>query len=360
MNTGPVPTPDPAAGISQSGAPISAGILFSNANTTDLNILSEQVKSGALNAYIIVDGDKPSNVSFRYQSKDRPSQTVSARLLAILTSAAVEARFKESGITPAQAQALFSTPDLKIEPIVAGTLTDEKVLAQSTALVYVLLILLYVTMLMYGIQVAMGVVEEKSSRVMEILITAIRPIELMLGKVFGVGLLGLTQYAIWVGAGLVVLLLSGSLGSTLETAGVSLASVPAPTLIFFLVFFVLGYLLLACIYAALGSLVNRTEEVNSITTPVNLVMVAIYLVSIWALSNPEADIVKGLSFVPFFTPMLMFIRIALSSPGWWEVALSILILAASSLFFAWVAAKVYRTGVLLYGKRPSFRGDSAA
>ena len=74
-----------------------------------------------------------------------------------------------------------------------------------------------------------------------------------------------------------------------------------------------------------------------------------------ALGNPESDAVKGLSFVPFFTPMLMFIRIALSNPGWWEVALSIVLLAASSLFFAWVAAKIYRTGVLLYGKRPSFR-----
>lgn len=191
INAGPTPTPDPATGTLQ-GAPVSAGINFSKANTTDLNVLSDQVNRGALSAYVIVEGDHPSNVTFRYQSKDRPGQALSARLLSILTSAAVEARFKESGISPAQAQALFATPNLKIEPIVAGTLKDEKVVAQSTSLVYVLLILLYVTMLMYGIQVAMGVVEEKSSRVMEILITAIRPIELMLGKVFGVGLLGLT------------------------------------------------------------------------------------------------------------------------------------------------------------------------
>jgi ABC-2 type transport system permease protein len=355
INTGPVPTPDPGSGLSQPGVPISAGVQFVKTDTTDLNVLSAQVRSGALGAYIIVEGDSPSDVNFRYQGKDRPSQTVSARLLALLTAAVIQARFQESGITPQQAQALFSTPTLKVEPIVSGTLKDEKTFIQSSALVYVLLVLLYITMLMYGIQVAMGVVEEKSSRVMEILITAIRPIELMLGKVFGIGLLGLTQYAIWVTAGLVVLLLSGSLGSTLETAGISLASVPAPTLIFFLVFFVLGYLLIACIYAALGSLVNRTEEVNSITTPISLVMVATYLLSIWALGNPESDVVKGLSFVPFFTPMLMFIRISLSNPGWWEVALSILILAASSLFFAWVAAKIYRAGVLLYGKRPSFR-----
>jgi ABC-2 type transport system permease protein len=354
-DTGPVPTPDPGVGLSQPGVPLSTGIIFSKANTTDLNVLSEQVKRGELNAYVIVEGDKPSNVSFRYQGKDRPSQATSARLLALLSTAAIQARFQESGITAEQAQTLFAMPDLKVEPIVAGTLKDEQEFAQSTGLVYILLVLLYVTMLMYGIQVAMGVVEEKSSRVMEILITAIRPIELMLGKVFGVGLLGLTQYAIWVAAGLVVLFLSGSLGNTLQTAGVNLAAVPAPTLIYFLVFFVLGYLLIACLYAALGSLVNRSEDVNSITTPITLVMVATYLLSIWALGNPEADAVKALSFVPFFTPMLMFIRVALSNPAFWEVTLSIFLLAASCLFFAWVAAKIYRTGVLLYGKRPSVR-----
>jgi len=127
------------------------------------------------------------------------------------------------------------------------------------------------------------------------------------------------------------------------------------TRLFFLVFFVLGYLLFASIYAALGSLVNRSEEVNSITTPVTIIMVGTYLLSIYSLGNADSELVRWLSFVPFFTPMLMFIRVALSNPAWWELLISVVLLALSSLFFAWVAAKIYRIGVLLYGKRPSFR-----
>jgi ABC-2 type transport system permease protein len=354
-NTGPVPTVAPGNGLPQSTLPLSSGIKFSKADTTDLAVLSERVRKEEIDAYVTVEGSRAADVSFVYHGKDRPGATASARLLALLGGAATQAKLEESGITQEQAASLFATPAFKVEPIVEGSLKDEEAYFQSAALVYILLVLLYTTMLMYGVQVAMGVVEEKSSRVMEMLITAVRPIELMIGKVLGVGLVGLTQYALWVGMGGLLLVASGALGRASAGAGFDVATVPATTLIFFLVFFVLGYLLYAAIYAALGSLVHRTEDINGITTPVTIIMVATYLLSIWALGNPESDLVKWLSFVPFLTPMLMFIRVALSDPEWWELALSVVLLAGTSFLLAWLAAKIYRIGVLLYGKRPSFR-----
>jgi ABC-2 type transport system permease protein len=354
-DVGALPTPSASTDLSQPSIPLSSGIKFIKADTTDPDILSQRVTKGDITAYVEVQGDSASNVSFVYHGKDRPSISTSARLLTLLSAAATQAKLQQSGISPQQAQTLFSAPSFKVQPIVQGTLKDEKTYIQSAALVYALLLLLYATMLMYGIQVAMGVVEEKSSRVMEVLITAVRPIELMIGKVLGIGLLGLTQYAVWVATGFVVLVLSGTFGKISSGTGIDIASVPAETLIFFLVFFVLGYVLFAAIYAALGSLVSRSEDVNSVTTPLTILMVGAYLVSIYSLGNPEAEFVKWLSFVPFFTPMLMFIRVALSNPAWWEVALSIVLLAGTSFLFTWLAAKIYRVGVLLYGKRPSFR-----
>ena len=337
---------------------ISARIKFSRASATDPS-LNDQVKSGKLGGYVVVQGDKPSNVEFVMHVKERPGVVTNSRLLLLLSNAATQARIRESGISPEQVAALFSTPSLKMEPVSGVTLKDEKAAFQAQALVYALLILLYMTTLMYGLQVAMGVVYEKSNRVIEILITSVRPIELMLGKVFGIGLLGLTQYGAWVLVGLAGFMFSSVFGGSSASAsaggGLELASVPPSTLFFFLVFFLLGYLVYAALYAALGSLVNRTEEVNSITTPVTIIVVGVYLLSMLALGNPEAEYVKWLSFLPFLSPMLMFIRIALSSPAWWEPLVAIALLIASVFFFSWLAARIYRIGVLMYGKRPSFR-----
>ena len=352
---GSTPTPVAGSATSPPAEQLSSGVSFSLADTIDPNELTSRVQRDDIDAYIVVEGTRASNVSFTYHGKDRPSALASAKLLALLSGAASQARFAESGITAEQAQALFAEPAFEIEPLVGGKIRDEEVYTESAALAYVLLIFLYGTMLMYGLQVAMGVVEEKSSRVMEILITAVRPIELMIGKVLGVGLVGLTQYGVWVGMGLVLILIGSSGGASVPGQGLDIAIVPSGTLVFFLVFFVLGYLLYASIYAALGSLVNRSEDVSSITTPVTIIMIGTYLLSIYGLSSPDSDLVRWLSFVPFLTPMLMFIRVALSDPAWWELLISVVLLALSSLFFAWVAAKIYRVGVLLYGKRPSFR-----
>jgi ABC-2 type transport system permease protein len=354
IQTGPTPTPLPTS-VTQASLPVASGIQFVKPDTTDEAALAQQVNAGKLSAYVIVNGDSASDASFTVHVKDRPGTAVSTQFSALLTAAVVQAKMAELGITAQQAQVLFSTPKVTVAPIVGGTLKNQSLVEQSTLLVYVLLIFLYVTILMYGLQVAMGVVEEKSSRIMEILVTAVKPVDLMMGKVVGIGMAGLTQAGIVVAAGLALLTAGSSLGSSLSSSGVDIALVPAGILVLFLVFFLLGYLLFAALYGAFGSLVSRTEDVNGITGPLTIVMVGVYLVSIYALSNPDAEYIKWLSFVPFFTPMLMFIRAALSNPSIWEVLASIVLLAVTTLLFTWLAAKIYRVGVLMYGKRPSFR-----
>ncbi len=356
--TRPTPTPVPgqASGETDNTAlPLTQSIRFVKADTDDQDALSKEVTDGDIGAYLVVDGDKPSSATFTYYAKDRPGSLEASQLNAYLSAALTQAKLQEFGISAQEAQALFTTPELKVEPIVGATLTDEAAQRNSVALVYFLLIGLYVLILMYGIQVAMGVVEEKSSRVMELLITAVRPIELMSGKVLGVGLAGLTQAALWVLSGFVVLLFGGTLGSAAQGIGIDVASVPAPTLLAFLVFFLLGYLLYAAMYAALGSLVSKVEDVNNITAPLTIVNVAVYLVSFYALADPNAEFIRIVSFVPFFTPMVMFIRVALGNTDLWEFLVGVVVVALSSYLLTWLAARIYRVGVLLYGKRPSVR-----
>jgi ABC-2 type transport system permease protein len=352
----PTPTPVPgSAPVAQTGLPVGAPIKFIKATTADTAALDAQVTNGDINAYLVVNGDKASIATFTYHAKDRPGNLTASQLSGYLNAALTQAKLAEFGISAQQAQSLYSPPELKVVPVAGGALKDENAQIQSVALVYVLLILLYIVILMYGLQVAMGVVEEKSSRVMELLITAIRPIELMAGKILGIGLAGLTQAGLWVVSGLVVLLFRSVLGDAVGGIGIDVASVPLPTLLSFLLFFVLGYVLYAAMYAALGSLVSKTEDVNSVTAPLTIINVAVYLVSIYALSDPDATIVKVLSFVPFFTPMLMFIRVALGTVAIWEFVLGVLLVLVMSYLLTWFAAKIYRIGVLLYGKRPSAR-----
>jgi ABC-2 type transport system permease protein len=352
----PTPTPVPGSTpAAQTGLSVGSPIRFSKATTTDPAALDAQVTNGDISAYLIVEGDKASTATFTYHAKDRPGTLTSSQLSAYLNAALTQAKLKEFGVSAQQAQSLYIPPELKVVPVSGGVLKDQNAQIQSAALVYVLLILLYVVILMYGLQVAMGVVEEKSSRVMELLITAIRPIELMAGKILGIGLAGLTQAGLWVASGLVVLVFRNVLGDAVGGIGIDVASVPLPTLLSFLLFFILGYVLYAAMYAALGSLVSKTEDVNSVTAPLTIINVAVYLVSIYALSDPEASFVKILSFVPFFTPMLMFIRVALGTVAIWEFVLGVVLVLAMSYLLTWFAAKIYRVGVLLYGKRPSVR-----
>lgn len=354
-DTGTRPVATPESSTQQVATAIDIRIEFSRVDGADAAALSDEVQKGKINAYITVEGTRAMDASLQYHAKDRPSALVSARLLTLLNGAIVQARIQESGLPPQQIAALFTPPDFKVVPVTGSTLKDERTVFQSQALVYFLLILLYIATVVYGVQVAVGVVFEKSSRVMEVLITSVRPIELMIGKVLGIGALGLTQAGAWALAGLATLLIGAAAQGRNAAPSLDVTAVPPTTLIYFLVFFLLGYLVFAAIYAGLGSLVNKTEDVNSITTPITLVLVANYLLALSSLANPNADYVRWLAFVPLLTPMLMFIRVSLGDFAWWEPVLGIVLMLAAILFLAWVAAKIYRVGVLLYGKRPSFR-----
>jgi ABC-2 type transport system permease protein len=231
----------------------------------------------------------------------------------------------------------------------------EEELNQARGLVYVLLFIIYFSVILYANMIAMEVATEKSSRVMEILISSVSPVKQMFAKILGIGLLSLTQLAaqILIGYFSVKQNLSTLEGGFFEVFGFN--NLPVMTIIYAVIFFILGYFLYATLAAFLGSLVSRIEDVQQMITPMTMLVVAGFMLAMFGLGNPEASFVKITSFIPFFSPMLMFLRVGMLSIPVWEVSLSIFILVGTIVLLGIFGAKVYRGGVLMYGKSNSFR-----
>jgi ABC-2 type transport system permease protein len=228
----------------------------------------------------------------------------------------------------------------------------------------VFVVLIFITLVIYGMWVAAGVVAEKTSRVMELMISAASPRQLVVGKVAGIGAAGLTQMlgilvpaiaAIAIEDPLAAAVLGPGPSVAPSMAGLSVALVAA-----FLVYFALGFVLYALIYAAAGSLVSRAEDLQMLALPLSLIAIVGYLQAVLALTGGTAGFVRFASYVPFWSPFVMLTRLAVGRVEAWEVALSLgLLVVAIGLIFV-VAVRVYAAGVLLYGQRPGLRAITRA
>ncbi|CAN5519133.1 ABC transporter permease [soil metagenome] len=230
---------------------------------------------------------------------------------------------------------------------------------------YVMGFVIYMAMLLYGAMVMRGVIEEKSNRIVEIIASSARPFDLMMGKVLGIGMAGLTQFIVWAAMLAAVVAMAGALfvGSVdpamVEEAGMaglsSLTMPPISIFVYFILFFFGGYLLYASLFAAVGSAVESEADAQSmqmlVLIPVMLPVLALPLVA----DNPDATISVVLSLLPLFSPVLMPVRIAAGTTPFWQIAASIGLLILGFLLAIWVAARIYRIGILMYGKRASLR-----
>lgn len=231
----------------------------------------------------------------------------------------------------------------------------EEELNQARGLVYVLLFIIYFAVLMYANMIAMEVATEKSSRVMEILISSVAPVKQMFAKILGVALLSLTQMGVilLVGYYFVKRNLQTMQGGVFEFFGFS--DIPLSTIIYALVFLLLGYFLYATLAAFLGSLVSRIEDVQQMIMPMTMLVVAGFMIAMFGLGQPDTSFITIASYIPFFTPMLMFMRVGMLTLPMWEPLLGIAILIITIVILAIFGSRVYKGGVLMYGKSNSFK-----
>ncbi len=222
---------------------------------------------------------------------------------------------------------------------------------------YTLLFFLYMLILLNSQLVMSAVAEEKTSRIAELLVASVDPIALLTGKIFAAATLALLQMAIWVGVGIVASMgaLSGPDASPIALGGLFSGSLlSAWVLCAFVLFFVCGFLQLSTLFAGVASLVNRTEDLGSLSAPLVLPVVGAFFLAISALGDPDAPWVVAASFVPIFSPFVMFARIAVSNVPVWQVAISLALNIAALIGIGILGGKLYRVGMLLYGRAPKF------
>jgi ABC-2 type transport system permease protein len=330
----------------------------------DLAAARAEVTAGRTNAVLAIERGPDAELVFTLYTND-PATGRTAQLIGQAASAvAVADRLDRLGVAPADQAALFGPATYAVkwpDPTRTEPTQDSAAMGSSYLLAFGITLLIFMMIVLYGNWVAMSVVEEKSSRVMEVILNAATPFELLGGKVLGVGAAAALQYlAILVAGGLALVLQDRVAAAVLgSSAGVSLPEgLTITLLVLFCVYGVLGFLLYAVLYAAAGSLVSRQEDVNGAVMPMTMVTLVGYMIAVYAatgLLDIRAGWVAILSQVPFISPFLMPSRIAAGDVSGWEVALSIAILLVTIPAALWIAARVYAAGVLLYGQRPSMR-----
>ncbi len=285
-----------------------------------------------------------------YFSRSAADLLAQDRLGRAVNRALQRERLAARGLPPAELELILAP--LPVETVQVTKSGQERRGGEgSFVLAMLFLALLFIPSLVYGQEVMRGVIQEKTDRVVELLVSSMTPMELLSGKILGMAAIGLTQMAVWVTMGGVAAVagLSGA-----RSAGFDLSTVLRPSIaVWFVVFFLLSYLVTVGVYAAGGAIVSSEKEAQQVLTPVMIVFVVPWFLMMPILTSPDSTLSVVLSLVPIYTPMTMFIRLLVSEPPAWQVALSLLLSVATIAGLLKASAKVFRAGLLATGKRPT-------
>ena len=309
--------------------------------------LKEDILAGRLDAYLYLPPDAIERSAAEYHGRNVGVETGAAR--AAVGDALVRLRLTREGLDPERIEGL--TRGLSLKPIRVSASGDREDRGSTMLLAMVLMMMLYVTVAMWGAALMNGVIEEKTNRVVEVIVSSVSPARLLAGKLLGVGAVGLTQFLVWVGF---MAALGAYSAAAAASGGTRLPEIPPALMGLFVVYFLLGYFLYASLYAAVGAAVNSPQEAQSLVFPVLLPLISAMVVFPAVLKSPESAVSTAMSLFPFWTPLLMFLRISMVMPPAWQVVLSIVLTALTIVAMNWIAARIYRVGILMYGKRPTF------
>ncbi len=310
-----------------------------------------RVRTGALGGMLVLDGATLERGAARLVGDRRPSIIRQVAIRQVVSQSALEVRLgSDAGL-----DALLAGGELDFEGVTdQASGFDDAAFAVS----FIGAFILYMTILMHAVAVMRSVLEEKTNRVVEVVISAMRPSQLMLGKILGVGAVGLTQLAIWVASGAVIVAAGIPALAALAPEVGALADIreylPGVGLIaLFVIFFLGGYFMHSGLYAAVGAMCSTDEEAQQAQLPVTILLVVPVVFLSQVIADPGGAFPVALSLIPFFTPILMFARAAVGVVPVWQLALSVAGMAAAVVFIAWLAGRIYKVGILMTGKRPT-------
>jgi len=273
---------------------------------------------------------------------------------------AERARLERAGVDPAMVAKAQIRVSLQTKKIARGRTTEESA-GQSFSLAYFMMLILYISLLLYGVQVMGSVIEEKTSRIIEVLVSSLRPFQLLLGKLFGVGAVSLVQFAIWGVSGRLLLSQRASLASRMAGGGRDVGQVfqvphvSGATALVFIAFFLGGFFLYSAMFAAVAATCSTEQEARQSQVPVTVLIMIAFFGSFATLANPESRLAVTLSLVPFTSPIATPARWAAGNLTALDVITSLALLVAGTVLVTWIAARIYRVGILMTGKRPNVR-----
>ncbi len=311
-------------------------------------------QKGKIEGYLLVESDAEGLPKGTYKSETISDTSISSQLQSALQQSKSVLITKKLNLQQEQAAALYKPVDFHVVPLKKDAKTEEE-LNQARGFVYIILFVIYISVLMYGNMIAMEVAQEKTSRVMEILVSSVSPVQQMFAKILGISLLSITQLALFFLVGYASF--KKNLESIRET-GIpffNFDQLPVATIFYGILFAILGYFLYATLAAFLGSLVSRVEDLQQTIGPMTWLVVIGFMLAMFGLGKPDLSFITIMSFIPFFSPLLMFLRVGMLDVPLWEIILSIVLLLASIGALAVFGAKVYKGGVLLYSKSSSFK-----
>ena len=313
----------------------------------DRRLLDEEI-----DAWVRLDPDAIEAGEVPFRARNVANAFTQDALEDALSEVVREPRLAEAGFSREQADALIQGIDLDTIRVSAEGSRSEAGEA-GFFLAYGLFFLLYMVLLIWGQQVLQGVLEEKSSRVVEVIVSSARPFDLMLGKLLGIGGAALTQFLVWMGT-LVALTAPGLVTSLAFLSEMDdLPSITVAQALYVVIFFVLGFFVYSSMYAAVGAAFNSLQEAQNFSSVPTLAIVSPLFFLFPVINDSGSPLAVVLSMIPLLSPILMPLRIAVELPPAWQIWLSIAITAAFVVLMVWLASRIYRVGILMYGKKPT-------
>ena len=321
-----------------------------------LQELTERVQSKSLDGFLVVSGAALESGKFEYRGRNVSSIRDNALLQAAVRQAVMMERLTQRGVDPGvvqESQARISVTTLRITKRGATGETGEA----TFFLAYVVGFVMYMAIFLYSVNVMRSVLEEKQTRIIEVLVSSLRPFQLLLGKVVGVGGVGLVQMGVWGVFAAAMIRYRAAVFAMFkvpaeQAAAIQLPAIASGMIILVLAYFLLGYLLYSAMFAVVGAVVSTDTEAQQAQMPVVMLLIPGILVFPAVLNDPAGSLSSVMGLVPFWSPIIMPIRFAASDVPAGELALSLAILAVTVIGVVWVAARIYRVGILMYGKRP--------
>ncbi len=344
--------------------------------TLPVDSLRSLVESGHLTGYLVLPEQLLSGEGeATYYSKGGGGILVGDQLGDAVTAAVREKRILDTGAPSEVLKIAKDRVSLKMLQ-----LTEEGERRDSTPMLaafgYMMGFLIYICMILYGAMVMRGVIEEKTNRISELIASSAKPFQLLLGKILGIGALGMTQLLIWIVAGLAISAVGGVIissfvdpasiappdvaGAPSQAEAISgiaefMPNISASYLIYFVLFFVGGYLLYASLMAAVGSAVEQESDAQQFMWPILMPLIIPMMLLVHIVSNPDSTLSLVMSLIPLFSPIIMVVRMAATNVPHWQVWIALVLLAGAFVLAVWLSSRIYRIGILSYGKKPSFR-----